>query len=241
MDLGEAEPRAFSDLLRREEGLAGAGEHLGRHALARVARLEGDGILPVDASGECPDPERSAFRHRVAGVRSKVDESDLQLGRVNLDHPEILSQVELAADVAAEGSSEHLIHVAHEMIEVDVRKKRLAPAEGQKLRREKAPLFDGLQRRRDQAAASGLVLCPGEEIETSENDGQEIVESWAMPPVSWPSASMRCAFASIASEVSRSRVSPASCTAAKWARQVRARARPDSDTSPIIAGMAKSA
>ena len=53
VDLGQAEPRALAGFLGREERLEGAGQHLGRHADARVGDAQPHEVAPRPATLAC--------------------------------------------------------------------------------------------------------------------------------------------------------------------------------------------
>ena len=118
----QAESRALSDLLRREEGIEDPGLHVLRHARPIVVHLEDDGVAVGVVPG-AHDERAPAVRrnHRLLGVDHQVQQHLLalvrigedvrQAGRERLERGDVVQALLVGAE--GQGLADDLIHIDH--------------------------------------------------------------------------------------------------------------------------------
>ena len=179
-------------------------QHVGRHAAAGVGDREhhilarrdvrmarGVGIVEHGVAGL--DRQLAVAVHRVARVDRQIEQRVLDLERIDQRVPQAARHDRLDLDPVAERAPQHVVQAAHEAAEIDdLRRQRLAPAEGQQLRGElrsrarrrpahcagAAPPSRYRRRRRTSSCRLPPITC------------SRLLKSWATPPVSLPIASI---------------------------------------------------
>jgi hypothetical protein len=144
------------------------------------------------------DGESAARGHRVTRVLDEMQDGALELAGIDVDLPERLLEVKDRLDAAADPRGER--QLLDEVIEVDEsRLQELAAAEGQQLTRELGrPLGAAL----DEVEVATRRLISREpveqELDPSAITVSMLLNSWATPPASTPSDSIRrdCAISS---------------------------------------------
>ena len=124
---GKAQPRALAGPLRREERLCRASQRFGVHARAGVADHEADvaagrepkPLLGFDGQLIYRDGQGTAIRHGVARVYAKVQESELQLGRICVGARERQRNVERDPDVRFNGAGDEVGHAMDQRADAD--------------------------------------------------------------------------------------------------------------------------
>src|SRR5262249_53551745 len=122
IDLAEAEARAASLGLGREERLEGARDDVRAPAAAGVADAahavlaRGDlavlrGIGVVEEGVGDLDGELAAVRHRVARVDGEIEQRALELARIDEGIPQPARDDALDVDAFAEGAAQEIGHV----------------------------------------------------------------------------------------------------------------------------------
>src|SRR6185437_17150239 len=99
VDLGQSKTRSLAGLFGREEWIEGPGQNFGRHSTASVfyryrdilARLQlGLQTLRDAVENGCLYCEKSAIGHCIPRIDGKVEQHQLQLGRIDQCRPEVL-------------------------------------------------------------------------------------------------------------------------------------------------------
>ena len=120
----------MADVLGRVERLERAGEHVAGHARAGVGDADRH-ILPrlhvglrrrvalveIDVGGL--DRQLAALGHGVAGVDGKIENADLELGRIGVHPPHAAGEHGFDDDLLAERAPEKVGHAADEATEID--------------------------------------------------------------------------------------------------------------------------
>jgi hypothetical protein len=107
------------------------------HVLTRRndARI-GDGV-PVHVDVRRLDREHAPVGHRIARVHSEIEQHLLELAAIGLDPAEVAVELGADLDVVADHPPEHLLHVVHDLVQVDAHGlEHLLPAEGEELTRQ---------------------------------------------------------------------------------------------------------
>src|SRR6185437_4672503 len=166
--LGKPEAGALARRLGGEEGVEGARDHFGRHAGSGIADRHQHAPF-VDWVAGRGDGERSAVRHRVAGIDAEVEDADLELIAVG-DHDR-RARVELHLDryAGAERLVEEFVHVPDRAIDVDrAGRKLLGPRERQKLRRQFRAALGRLERVFGELGDAGLGGAGADQVEIAD-------------------------------------------------------------------------
>ena len=176
VDLRQAKPGTLAHVLGREERLERARLYFRRHADAVVGDGNPDELAcytAIDVFGR--DRDDPAVRHRVAGVHAEVDDSELELARVDLHRPHLLPELHPDLDVAAERSVEHRAHAGQVGGQVDrFRIHRTAPRERQQVPRQPRSARDGTAHRRQHPRARRAAAF--EQLQGAGEHRQQVVE-----------------------------------------------------------------
>ena len=187
IDHRQPEPASLADVLRREERLKHALQHLSRHAGARVFHLD-DGILarrnalfaPVRSEGRIArdDRDRSPVRHCIACIDDEVEHAVLELPRIRTRRPEVGLELSLDFDVARERAPQQLVHAVDHPVQVDdLGLEHLLTCEPEQAPRQRRTAHCRAQGRLGLAQkARAFAQRAREQLHVADDDGQQIVE-----------------------------------------------------------------
>lgn len=134
----EAEARAASRLLRREERLEGPCTGRLIHALAGVADAKAQRGRAIVLDGLGLDRQLSTRRHCVACVQRQVDQHLLELTGIGVDRPGLGSRDGDELDVLTDQAPQQLVGREHDPVDVDeLELEHLAAAERKELPRQR--------------------------------------------------------------------------------------------------------
>ena len=152
---GQTEPRSLVRGLGLEERLEDSSQGLPVHAHSGIAHRQRHirtgshvdrtvvGVVQLNVPGL--DAQLAPFRHGVPGVDREVHDDLLDLAAIRLDATEAGLELRHELDVLANESCEHLVHLEHDLVEVQhPRRENLPPAEGEKLACERCRAIGGL-------------------------------------------------------------------------------------------------
>ena len=124
------------------------------------------------------DRQLPALRHGVAGVDRQVEQHLLDLARVGSHGAQALLQRRDELDVLADQPSQHLVRVAHDLVQVDdARLEHLLAAEGEELPRQVGRAMRGLVDLGQLHPRRVLRLQPsGGELRVAQDGRQQVVE-----------------------------------------------------------------
>ena len=140
----QAESRADTRCLGREEGLERAAPNLVAHAAARVRHLEGDvaarhgqpeasGLACVNRASGKVEVQTTSFRHGITCVDAQIDDDLLQLAFVSPDLEPAAAHVDFDENVLAKQPSQERKHAVHESVQGNALGLTDIPAEGEQL------------------------------------------------------------------------------------------------------------
>ena len=181
----EAEPRAVSRFLRREERLEDPGRRCAIHPVTGVGHRQADvvvghrGALHVVRRRSHRDVreldlQRAAARHRVARVDHEVEQHLLDLPAIAANGRDLAVDLRDQPDVLAEHAPHHLLGRQDEVVEHQhARRHGLPAAEGEQLLGELGRAVDGRQDFHHLALLRILVFHPeGDELRVPAYGGQ---------------------------------------------------------------------
>ena len=186
--------KAFADDLGRHAGAGvGDGDHdilPGRH----FGVAGGIGVVEM-AVGRL-DGQAAAVRHGVAPVDREVQDGVLELARIGEGPPQAAGQHGLDRDRFAERAPQQVGHAGDDAVGVDdLRRQRLLAREGEQPGGE----VGGARRAASVAASTNLSMSvsPRDSLRWIRfmalmMIASMLLKSCAMPPVSWPTASIFC-------------------------------------------------
>ena len=177
------------------------------------------------------DDELPAVRHGVARIDGEIQQRVLDLAGIDHDHRQLFGEPRLDLDGGAEAAPQQIDHARDERIEIGrLGVQGLPPPEGEQPLGELGAELGGLLGLLENLAILRLSRRRSSISRLPEMTVRRLLKSWATPPVSWPMASIFCAWrssCSILTRAVRSRMKPVKMEA------------PPSFTSPTASSMGK--
>ena len=172
------------------------------------------------------DAHHALAIHRVAGIDREIDDRILELVRVDIGRPGVAREIDLDADALADRAVEQVRHAADQILAVDpLGQQRLGAGEGQQAAGQSGGAGRAFHRILEvhQNFAARAVQAARARSMPPTTTASMLLKSCAMPPVSWPTASIFWTWRSCASAAWRSSASALSAWLASHSSCVRSR------------------